>query len=130
MAEVAAGSAKQRLAGALLDEVETLAERSVARMQEALPSYARVAADDLTPVTLAHTRNLLETVCEPDPDQRGAENRFRPSGETRLTQEIPADEMLQAWRIALEVVHEETHSIAKRLGVRDAKLLEFCGGDS
>jgi signal transduction histidine kinase len=125
MSEVALSSAVQRLAGALLNELEQLAERSVARMQEALPSYAKVPADALIPVTLANTRNLLESVCHPHPDQRRAENHFRHSGETRLSQGIAADEMLQAWRIGLEVVREEAHSLAERLGVRDAALLEF-----
>ena len=51
-------SAVQRLAGALLEDVERIAARSVARMQELLPSYANVPADALLPVTLTNTRNL------------------------------------------------------------------------
>ena len=125
MSEVALGSAVQRLAGALLDEVDKLAERSVARMQNAVPSYARLPADALIPVTLANTRDLLETICDPHPDQSPAEHHFRRSGATRLGQGITADETLQAWRIALEVVREEAHSIASQLGVGDAALLEF-----
>jgi len=94
-------------------------------MQEVLPSYAKLPADALIPVTLADMRNLLETVCDPHPDHGSAENRFRHAGETRLSLDIAPDEMLQAWRIALEVFREEAHSIAKTLGVRDAALLEF-----
>ena len=115
----------QRLARALLDDVERIARRSVARMQELLPSYAKVPADALIPVTQANTRNLLEAVCDPDADRGHAEDHFRLSGETRLSQGITADEMLQAWRIGLEVVRDEAHPIAKRLGVSDAVLLEF-----
>ncbi len=118
-------SAVQRLARALLDDVERIARRSVARMQELLPSYAKVPADALIPVTQANTRNLLEAVCDPDADRGHAEDHFRLSGETRLSQGITADEMLQAWRIGLEVVRDEAHPIAKRLGVSDAVLLEF-----
>ena len=125
MSEVAVDSAVQRLAGALLDEVDRLAERGVARMQNVLPSYAKVPANALIPVTLANTRNLLETVCDAHPDQSTAEDHFRRSGATRLSQGITADDALQALRIALEVVREEAHSIASRLGVGDAALLEF-----
>jgi GAF domain-containing protein len=118
-------SAVQRLARALLDDVERIARRSVARMQELLPSYAHVPAHALIPVTLTNTRNLLEAVCDPDADDARADEHFRLSGETRLGQGITADEMLQAWRIGLEVVREEAHPVAKRLHVTDAVLLEF-----
>jgi len=117
--------AVRRLAAALLDDVERIAERSVARMRELLPSYGKVPADRLLPVTLTNTRNLLEAVCDPDADPSPGNQHFRFSGETRLRQGISADEMLQAWRIGLEVVREEAHPVAKRLGVTDAALLEF-----
>jgi GAF domain-containing protein len=118
-------SAVQRLARALLDDIERIAERSVSRMQELLPSYAEVPTDALVPVTLTNTRNLLEAVCDPAPDPSPADRHFQQSGETRLRQGITADEMLQAWRIGLEVVREEAHPVAKRLHVTDAALLEF-----
>lgn len=102
-----ARTAVQWLARALLDDVERIAGRSVGRMQELLPSYAKVPADALLPVTLTNTRNLLEAVCDPDGDRGRADDHFRLSGETRLRQGISADEMLQAWRIGLEVVREE-----------------------
>ncbi len=118
-------SAVQRLAGALLEDVDRITARSVARMQELLPSYANVPADALFPVTLTNTRNLLEAVLDPDADPAPADRHFLHSGETRLTQGITADEMLQAWRIGLETVREEAHPLAKRLEVTDAALLEF-----
>ncbi len=120
-----ARTAVQWLARALLDDVERIAGRSVGRMQELLPSYAKVPADALLPVTLTNTRNLLEAVCDPDGDRGRADDHFRLSGETRLRQGISADEMLQAWRIGLEVVREEAHPVARRLEVSDAVLLEF-----
>ncbi len=118
-------SAVRRLAGALLDDVERIAGLSVARMQERLPSYANVPTDALARVLMANTRNLLEAVRDPGADHGGADDHFRLSGETRLSQGIAADEMLQAWRIGQEVVREEAHSVAKRLEVSDAVLLEF-----
>jgi hypothetical protein len=118
-------TAVQRLAGALLDDAERIATRSVARMQELLPSYAKVPADALVPVTLSNARNLLEAIRDPDADRSRADDDFRLSGKTRLGQGITADEMLQAWRIGLEVVREEAHPVAKRLEVTDAVLLEF-----
>jgi GAF domain-containing protein len=118
-------SALQRLAGALLDDVERIAPRSVARMQELLPSYAKVPADALIPVTLTNTRNILEAVRDPEAGHSRDDEHFRVSGQTRLSQGITADEMLQAWRIGLEVVREEAHAVARRLGVTDDVLLEF-----
>jgi hypothetical protein len=58
----------ERLADLLLDDVERIAERSVVRMQELLPSYAKVPAAQLIPLALTSTRNLLEAVRDPDAD--------------------------------------------------------------
>jgi signal transduction histidine kinase len=114
-----------QLAGVLLDDVERIAARSVARMQELLPSYAKVPADKLIPVTLTNTRNLLEAVRDPDANPIRDEEHFRVSGETRVGQGIAADEMLQAWRIGLESVREAAHPAATRLGIPDDVLLAF-----
>src|SRR5947209_4289487 len=97
-------SGSQLLAGALLDEVERIAERSAARMQEQLPSYARVPRRELMPVLVANLRHLLESIRDPDVDRR---RDYRASGETRARQGISSDEMLHAGRIALDVVREE-----------------------
>ena len=43
----------------MLGEVERIAERSAVRMQELLPSYARVPLHELTPVTLVVLGQLL-----------------------------------------------------------------------
>jgi signal transduction histidine kinase len=115
----------KQLAGALLDEVERIAKRSVARMQALLPSYAKVPAEQLLPVTSTNTRNLLEAVRDPDANPIRDEDHFRVSGETRVGQGISADEMLQAWRIGLEAVREEAHPVASRLGIADDVLLAF-----
>ena len=98
-------AATRRLAGALLDDVERIARRSVARMREQLPSYAEVPADALLPVTLTNTRNLLQAICRPGADHRSADRHFQRSGETRLSQGVSADEMLQpATTVALASV--------------------------
>ena len=118
-------SGAKRLASVLLDDVEWIAERSVARMQELLPSYAKVPAARLIPVTVANTRNLLEAVRDPDADPTRLEDHVRVTGETRVSREIAADEMLQAWRIGLEVVREQARPTANRLGIADDALLDF-----
>ena len=118
-------TALEQLAGALLADAERIAARSVARMQELLPSYAQVPAAALLPVTLSNTRNVLEAVRDRHADPRRAEDHFRTSGEIRVRQEITADEMLQAWRIGLEVMREEAPPVAERLGIADNVLLEF-----
>ena len=117
--------AVHRLAAVLLDDAERIARRGVSRMQESLPSYAEVAGDDLLPIALANTRNLLEAVRDPEMAQSSADRHLRLSGETRLRQGITADDMLQAWRIGLEVVREEAHPASRRIGVDDAALLGF-----
>jgi signal transduction histidine kinase len=118
-------SAVKHLASVLLDDVEWIAECSVARMQGLLPSYAKVPAERLIPVTLANTRNLLEAVRDSDADPTRREDHVRMSGETRVSREIAADEMLQAWRIGLEVVREQARAAAIRLGIADGALLDF-----
>jgi GAF domain-containing protein len=117
--------AVKRLAAALLDDVERIALRCVARIQALVPSYAKMPAEVLLPVTLTNIRNLLEAVCDPGADPAPHHEHFRRSGETRAVQRISADEMLQAWHIGLEVVREEAHQMAERLGVADPALLQF-----
>jgi signal transduction histidine kinase len=115
----------EQLADLLLEDVERLAERCVARMQESLPSYAKVSAAQLTRPVLTSMRILLEAVRYPDADSIRAEGHFRVVGETGLSQGIAADEMLEGWRILLEVVREEAHPVASRLGAGDDVLLDL-----
>jgi|HubBroStandDraft_6_1064221.scaffolds.fasta_scaffold02808_10 signal transduction histidine kinase len=118
-------SSLEQLAEELLGEVDRIAERGTVRIRELLPSYAKLPAEELLPVTLTNTRNVLEAVLDPEADPSRAAEHFRGSGETRVRQGITADEMLQAWRIGLEVVREEAHPVAERLGITDRVLLEF-----
>jgi hypothetical protein len=120
-----ARSALQQLATALLDDVEPIARRAVAGMQELLPAYAAVPREALLPVTLTNTRNLLEAVRDPDADPGRAEDHFRVSGETRTRQGMTADDMLHAWRIGVESVREEAYEVARRLGIANDVLLDF-----
>jgi signal transduction histidine kinase len=114
-----------QLAGVLLRDVERIAERSAARMQELLPSYARVPRHELTPIVLANTRNLLEAIRDPDADGSGAHDVYRASGESRARQGITSDEMLHAWRIGLEGVRDEAHAVADELDIGKDVLLDF-----
>jgi signal transduction histidine kinase len=115
----------QLLAAELLRDVERIAERGAARMQEMLPAYADVPRDALTPVTSANIRNLLEAIRDPDADTTRAHAQYRTSGITRARQGITSDEMLNGWRIGLEVVREQAHVTAEQLGIGKDELLEF-----
>jgi signal transduction histidine kinase len=115
----------RRLASVLLVDVEELAERGAARMQELLPAYARVPRAELVGVVLGNTRNVLEAVGQLDTDRRTAEAQYRVSGATRARQGITSDEMLNGWRIGLEVVREEAQARADGLGIGKDALLEF-----
>jgi hypothetical protein len=115
----------QRLVEALLADVEGLADRCAARMQEQLSSYARVPRAELTPIVLANTRNVLALVRDPDADRTRAREDYRASGDSRARQGITSDEMLHAWRIGLEVTREEGHAVAEELGIGTDVLLEF-----
>jgi signal transduction histidine kinase len=113
------------LVEALLGDVERIAERSAVRMQELLPSYARVPLDELTPITLANARSLLGTIRESGAKCRRADDVYRASGESRAHQGVSSDELLHAWRIALEVLREEARAVAEARGIGKRALLDF-----
>jgi signal transduction histidine kinase len=113
------------LAALLLRDVERIAERSAARMQEMLPSYAKVPRHELTAVVLTNTRNLLEAIRDPDADPGRAQEDYRASGEARARQGITSDEMLHGWRIGLDNVREEAHAVADEHEIGADVLLEF-----
>ena len=113
------------VAEALLNEVERIAERSAVRMQELLPSYARVPLHELTPVTLANARNLLTTVRESGAASHRATDVYRASGESRARQGISSDELLHGWRIGLEVLCEEARAAVEARGIGKRALLNF-----
>ena len=115
----------QLLAGVLLKDVERIAARSVARMQELLPSYAGVPKHELVPITARNTRNLLGLIHDPDAHPDTAREAYRASGDARARQGITSDEMLNAWRIGLEGVREAAHEVADELGLGTDVLLEF-----
>lgn len=78
-----AHSEVKQLADVLLDDVERIAACGLARMQEVLPSYAKVPAEKLSPVTSTITRHLLEAVRDQGADRISAEDHFRLAGEVR-----------------------------------------------
>ena len=117
-------NALQQLAAALLDEVEAIAKRVVARMQTLLPGYAEFPAEELLPTAVTNTRNLIEAVVAP----RGvpmAEGHFWESGRRLIRQGITADDLIQGWRMGVESVAEEARMVAERLGIPDHVLREF-----
>jgi hypothetical protein len=118
-------AAVRRLAEALLADVDRIAARAAARMQDLLPSYAKVPAGELIPVVLANTRNLFEAIIDPGVDRTRAESDYRAAGDARARQGIAGDEMLHGWRIGLEVSREEAHAVAHELGLGKDVLLEF-----
>ena len=115
----------QMLAEMLLRDVELIAERSAARMQELLPSYARVPVGELTPIVRANTRNILEAIRDPDADRSRAQDDHQASGDTRARQGITSDEMLHAWRIGLDSIREQAHAVADEHRIGKDVLLEF-----
>jgi hypothetical protein len=115
----------QQLVDALLPEVDRISARGAERMRELLPAYEKVPQADLFPIVRANTQHLLELVRDPDSDRTAAEVVYREAGEARARQGIPGDEMLHAWRIGLEVMRDEAHAMAERLGVGTDVLLEF-----
>jgi GAF domain-containing protein len=115
-------SRSQLLAGMLLDDVEQIAERSAARMQELLPSYAKVPRHELVPLTLANARNVLEAIRDADQDRR---REHRSAGTGPAGPGITPDEMLHAWRIGLEGVREAAYAVAEEREIGQDALLEF-----
>jgi signal transduction histidine kinase len=119
------GRASQILATVLLRDVEQIAEHSAARMQARVASYAKLPREELVPVVLANTRNLLEAIRDPGGDRAREREDYRVAGLTRARQGIPTDDMLHAWRIGLEVVREEAYALADQLEVPTDAMLEF-----
>ncbi|MCW3014857.1 MAG: hypothetical protein JWO02_1949 [Solirubrobacterales bacterium] len=113
------------LAGVLFGDVEQIAERTAARMQELLPSYARLSRDDLIPFVLADTRHLLDAIRDPDADRSRAETDYRASGETWAREGVTSDELLQGWRVGLEVLWEEARAKSDELCVGDCVMRQF-----
>ena len=113
----------QRLVDALLERAEPMAEDAVARFQEMFPSYARVARSELTPIVVANTHSLLQSIR--DPDYVVDVSSYRESGEERARSGITSDEMLHAWRIGLKVVREQAYGLASELGMGDDVVLAF-----
>ena len=115
----------QRLASMLLDDVGQIAERAAARMQDMLPAYGRLERDELVPVVLGNMRILLEALADPGGDDRPAQAKHRAAGAARALQGITSDEMLQAWRMGVEVLREEAEAVAEDAGFDTGVLLEF-----
>jgi hypothetical protein len=115
----------QRLADELLARAEIVVERAAERMQERLPSYARIPRAELLPVLRENTRNILLAVIDREAAPSPDDAHYRESGEVRARQGITSDDMLHAWRIGVDAVREEARTVALELELGDTVLLEF-----
>jgi signal transduction histidine kinase len=113
------------LAKVMLGDVEQIVERTVDAMQELLPSYAKWSRAELISAELADTRHLLEAIWDPEADRPCAEVHYRESGDKRARHGVTSDDLLQGWRIGLDVVREEAYARADDLGIGDRGQLEF-----
>src|SRR5260370_38253689 len=89
-------SGVRQLATALLDDIEPIARRSVARLQELRRGYAEAPAEELLPVILTSTRIVLEAVLHRRPDPNRAGDHPPVSGRTRNRDWVTADTLLRA----------------------------------
>jgi signal transduction histidine kinase len=119
------GSEVQLLAGVLLDDVERIAQRGAARIQELLPAYASIPRRELAAVVLAETRKLLEAIHDREGDRGRARDVSWPTDQTLAGHDISSDERLHGWLIALEVLREEASAVAEERVVSTSSLLEF-----
>jgi hypothetical protein len=121
----AAASPLERLADALLPHTDLIAGRTVDRMQEALPSYAKLPREALLPIVTGNVRNVVTAVRDPDADRSAELEHYEESGEERARQGISSDEMLQGWRIGLAAVREQARVVAEEHDIGNDVLLEF-----
>ena len=80
---------------------------------------------ELTPIVRANTRNILESIRDPDADPSRARDDHQAAGNVRARQGITSDEMLHAWRIGLDGIREQAHAVADAHGIGTDVLLEF-----
>jgi signal transduction histidine kinase len=115
----------QLLADVLDGQVDQIAERTAARMQELLPSHAMLPRGELVPVTLSNLSHLLGLIRDPDGSVSAARDVFQASADTLARQGMTSDEVLDGWRISLEVLREAADAVGAELEVGTDALLEF-----
>jgi signal transduction histidine kinase len=119
------GRARLLLAELLARDAERISERIADLMKERLPSYAGVPRGELVPTALANIRALLPVIRDPDEDRSRALGIFQSSGEAGAHQGITSDEILDSWRIALEVLREAAYAVGREVNIGSDTLLAF-----
>jgi hypothetical protein len=114
------------LAGTLLGEQGELARRVCEAIEAELSAYRmipREALDAEVGLELVQVLQSLRTARPALTDRECAE--LAAVGEERARQGVPVDDMLRAWRIGIEVVVGYAREVGQRLGIDNARVLEF-----
>jgi hypothetical protein len=115
----------QRLVDAVLARTDVIADRTVERMQAALPSYAQLSREALRPIVIGNVHNILLAVRDPAMASKTDPEQYRETGERRARQGISSDEMQHGWRIGLTAAREEAYTVAGELGISSEVVLQF-----
>jgi signal transduction histidine kinase len=118
------------LAVAMLNDLERITELSLAQIQDQVPAYAKVPPETALPSMSSNMREGLEAICDPSIDLSRDGDELDLTGnavslELRIRAGITTSQMVQAWRIAQQVMRQEAYVIADRLGTSNEALLEF-----
>jgi hypothetical protein len=95
-------------------------------MRSELPAYGPIAETDVRSGVLAELARVMESarsghaaVGDDDLSELAA------VGRARARQRVPVDQMLRAWRIAIQVVVARARELGGELGIGPQSLLEF-----
>jgi hypothetical protein len=109
---------------ALLADVERIVERAVGRFQTELPYYGAVPREELRPGVAGNVTRVLYALR----DRRGATpaelEEAGAVGAVRARQRVPVEELLLAFRFAVQELWSHERAVARRLGLADAELLD------
>jgi hypothetical protein len=114
------------LVGTLLGEQAEVARRVREAIEAELSSYRMIPREALDiEVGLELGQVLTSVGVEPSALTERQRAELAAVGEERARQGVPVDDMLRAWRIGIEVVVDYAREVGQRLGVDDARVLEF-----
>jgi hypothetical protein len=119
-------AARDVLPGALRGEQTELARRVREAVEAELSAYRSIPPEALNTEVDLELGHLLESAGGRRAaltDRERAE--LAAVGEERARQGVPVDDVLRAWRICIEVVVDHAREVGQRLGVDDARVLEF-----
>lgn len=119
--------ARQQLLEAMSQSVDELAEEMVGRTRAEIPSFKRVPRPEHLNETAAFTLWLTRFSLGDDVPDLDRE-RLAGIGRLRAEQGVPVEDLLRAWRIAVEVGTDRAREIAAQLGLRPELLIELFQG--